>query len=243
MAKLHPRRMTASEQRAIKKQSTAAPELAKLLTAPSPAVPVTRTGASSTRPAVSADTTRPRTTQVKRDPAPTTEEPWDEAERAPVKPRRAAGATTATATPTATAASPKSTEKAVEPASEDEGIVGIAGRLADFPDLIDVLPDLATEYRAIQDQLNKLEARKKELSTEIDPLMLAVGAKSITHEEWTVVRCGGGRSDVVPELLLMKGVGMDIIKACTKKQSWTYVQVRKPTKAEQAPVQTTYDRG
>lgn len=100
--------------------------------------------------------------------------------------------------------------------------------LEEFPDLIDVLPDMAKEYRRIHIQSVIIEKRKKELGSEITALLEAVGHNSIQHDDWVCIRARGrSASSISPEKLLEKGIESDIITACTVEgKVYFYAQVK-----------------
>lgn len=100
--------------------------------------------------------------------------------------------------------------------------------LTDYPELEDVLPDLAIEYRAISDTIAPLEKRKKELAGEINALLDAVGERAIRGPGWTAFYVDGGVTEkITAEKLLERGVAMeDIIAATERTPKAGYVQVR-----------------
>ena len=116
--------------------------------------------------------------------------------------------------------------KAVPPTPAE--VTAITPHFDDFPDIADVLPDLAVETRSIQAQIAKLEKRKKEIAGEIDVLLEAVDSRAIRGDTWIAVRVEGAWLEkVVPELLLVQGVTLDQIEGATvKTQNAGYVQVR-----------------
>lgn len=97
-----------------------------------------------------------------------------------------------------------------------------------YPDLVDILPDMAVEYRALSDQIKQLEDRKKELGTELKALMDAAEATSIRGDGWVVTRSRDTETNKLsPELLLKAGVGYEILNACTITEKRAgYVQVK-----------------
>lgn len=97
-----------------------------------------------------------------------------------------------------------------------------------FPELVDVLPDLAVEYRAIKVQQDKLEARRKELAAEIDALLDAAEVLSIRGDGWTVHKTLPGEKKVLSkELLLELGVTLEQLEAATESVPTAgYVQVK-----------------
>lgn len=119
------------------------------------------------------------------------------------------------------------------PAPADQGA---SVSIDKFPELVDVLPPLAAEYRALCRAEETIKLRKKELAADIEPLLLAVDCMSIngidpdTGEPWYAMRSKGGSSKLDPKLLLARGVGMDVIADCTVKKTYYYIQVRGPQK-------------
>lgn len=108
--------------------------------------------------------------------------------------------------------------------------------ITEFEDLIDVLPDLAIEARAIAAKLAPLEARKKEIAEEIKLYLDAVKQTSIRGDNWVAVRTKDTEVESLsPELLVKEGVTLDqIAAAIVKNPKAGYVQVRewKPRKGE-----------
>lgn len=101
--------------------------------------------------------------------------------------------------------------------------------ITDFPDLVDVIPDLAAEYRDISDNLKPLEVRKKEVGDEIKALVDAADLKSVRGTGWIITRSADTFTETIkPELLLANGVTMDQIAASTVRTPRAgYVQVKK----------------
>lgn len=102
--------------------------------------------------------------------------------------------------------------------------------ITEVPDLVDCLPDMATEYRDIQDQMTALEARKKELAGEIKVLLDALELRAVRGDGWMVTRVKDTETESLSqERLLALGVSMDtILEAIVKSPKAGYVQVSKP---------------
>lgn len=98
--------------------------------------------------------------------------------------------------------------------------------LAELPDLGEILPALCGRYREILDEQKRLESERKELSSQITPLLEAYDADSVVGDGWTASRVTGVRTMLMPELLLENGVAMDIIDKSTKRVEYSYLQVR-----------------
>ncbi len=98
--------------------------------------------------------------------------------------------------------------------------------LAEFPDLVDVLPSMVDEYLDIARQIKDLESRKKALSDEIGPLLVAAGHESIRGDGWTCTRSCSTRKTIKPELLLAHGVAMAVIEDSTEVKSFYILTVR-----------------
>jgi hypothetical protein len=100
--------------------------------------------------------------------------------------------------------------------------------VTEFEDLVDILPDLAIEARAINAEITRLEKRKKEIAGEISGLLEAVEQRSIRGDNWVAVRVEGAwQEKIVAELLLKEGVSLKQIAAATsRQQNAGYVQVR-----------------
>lgn len=133
-------------------------------------------------------------------------------------------------TPPATPAAPRGRAvKGGQPAEAPSQYEATAAPLSDYPDLADVLPELAEEYRLCHEAEKAAKARKTELTELILPLMTAVGAKSVTDgDKWTVVKSRGTNVTIKKERLLEKGVSVDIIEFATVKTPYDYVQVIDP---------------
>lgn len=114
--------------------------------------------------------------------------------------------------------------------SDEEYDVANARRIWEFPELADVLPDICIRYREIVDEANKLEAERKELSSQIMPLMNAVEQRTILGDTWVAVKARGSKTGISETLLLEAGVSMETIEACRKTVKYDYIQVRRPTK-------------
>ena len=106
--------------------------------------------------------------------------------------------------------------------------------VTEYEDLVDVLPDLAAEYRGIVESIKELEARKKEIGADIEALLSAVDARAFRGDNWVATRVEGAeRETIKPELLLAEGVTMtQIEKATVVTQSAGYVQVRELKRGE-----------
>ncbi len=104
-----------------------------------------------------------------------------------------------------------------------------APHITDFPDLVDILPDLAIECRQVMDAIRPLEARKKELVSDINALLDAVGQKRIRGDGWLAIYIEGGYTErVIPERLLALGLTMTQIEEATeRKPKAGHVEVRK----------------
>jgi hypothetical protein len=102
-----------------------------------------------------------------------------------------------------------------------------APHITEYPDLVDVLPDLCVEYRKYHLQAKEGEEKKKELAPQIEGLLEAVGAKRIRGSSWQVTRVDGGYVESLdPKLLLEHGVSIETIAACTvKTPKKGYIQV------------------
>lgn len=114
--------------------------------------------------------------------------------------------------------------------NEANGVVDRpAGHIDDFPDLQDVLPDLAREYQEWHRQETEAKDNKKRLAPDINALLDAVGCKSIEGDDWIAVYVQGAwQEKISAEKLLLLGVTMEQIEAATeKKQNAGYIQVRK----------------
>lgn len=118
-------------------------------------------------------------------------------------------------------------QRASEPAGADVERQSNARPLAEFPDLMDVLPDLAKRYREIHEQGVAIEKEKKELGGLIMPLLEAVGHDSITDEDWNAVRCRGANVQISKTKLIELGVDPEIVAKATVKSTYYYLQVRK----------------
>lgn len=124
-----------------------------------------------------------------------------------------------------------SEEKAILTKEEVEGVDSEkrAKHITEVEDLVDVLPDLAREYRDINIRIAPLEKRKKELGAEIKLLMDAVSETSIRGDDWIAVRSADSETKTLSaERLLLNGVEMDIIEDSYEKSPKAgYVQVKK----------------
>lgn len=116
--------------------------------------------------------------------------------------------------------------------AEQEEDIATARRIWEFPELEDILPELCVEYREIVDKQNALEKRRKELSSEIMPLLEAVEQDAIAGDEWVAVNARGRKRTLSPTLLVMNGVDADIINRSYTEVKYRYIQVRKPTRRE-----------
>ena len=116
---------------------------------------------------------------------------------------------------------------AVLPGVEPEERESNARPIENFPELLDVLPGLVDEYLEIQAQAKELENRRKELSEEISPLLIAVDHNSIRGDGWNVIRSCQHRKTILAERLLAKGVSSEIIKACTRVNEVWQLSIRK----------------
>ena len=98
----------------------------------------------------------------------------------------------------------------------------------EFPDLFDVLPDLAKEYRRLSAEIAPLEERKKELGKDINALLDAVGVKSIKGDGWMAIRFEESYTESLSrEKLLMAGVSLEQLDAgIERKPKASYVQVK-----------------
>lgn len=131
-------------------------------------------------------------------------------------PRRREGGTPPSAAPSVASA----------PHVNGDTSAGRARPLEEYPDLMDVLPELCDRYREIQVEVKALEEERQSLSLQIMPLLEAVGAESVAGDSWVVSRTKGSRSTIVPELLLKEGVTTDQIAAATRKVEYFYIQLR-----------------
>ena len=118
-----------------------------------------------------------------------------------------------------------------EVANEADGVIEVrrAARIEEFPELEDVLPDLAREYQEWHRKEGEAKANKQRLSPEINALLDAVECKSIAGADWIALYVEGAwQEKISAEKLLELGVTMDQIKEATiRKQNAGYVQVRK----------------
>lgn len=115
------------------------------------------------------------------------------------------------------------------PPINDEGEVIYVPHITEVPELIDVLPELAEEYREIATKIAPLEIRKKEIGADIKALLDAVGRKSIRGNGWIVTRSMDTETETLSrEKLLEFGVDIDVIEAAVVKTPKAgYVQVKK----------------
>lgn len=95
----------------------------------------------------------------------------------------------------------------------------VAPHITEFPDLVDVLPDLAVEYRELCDAIAPMEARKKELAEQINALLDAVDQRKIRGDGWVAFYVAGGEVVTLsPEKLLALGVTIDQIEEATERK-------------------------
>lgn len=101
--------------------------------------------------------------------------------------------------------------------------------ITEVEELVDVLPDMAREYRGISAKIAPLEARKKELGAEIKALLDAVEVGSIRGDDWIAIRTKDTKTFTLSaEKLLMNGVEMDVIKeSYDESPKAGFVQVKK----------------
>lgn len=100
--------------------------------------------------------------------------------------------------------------------------------ITEFPELVDVLPELCEEYRRQHSIAAAAETRKKELASEIKALMDAVEATGIRGDNWVAVRVPDGETNKLdPKLLLKAGVSYQTLNACTVTSPRAgYVQIK-----------------
>lgn len=96
------------------------------------------------------------------------------------------------------------------------------------PDIADVLPAYATEYLQLLADERRIEARKDELSSDIQALLGAVDQRSVLTPEWQVSRARGASVSISKEMLLELGVKLAVIAAATVRKPYTYVVVSDP---------------
>lgn len=106
---------------------------------------------------------------------------------------------------------------------------GTSPHITQFPDLVDVLPDMCAEYRSISDQMKALEDRKRELGSDIKALMDAAEVTSVRGDGWVAIRSRDTETHKLnPEKLLKAGVGWEVLNACTDTTPKAgYVQVKR----------------
>lgn len=100
--------------------------------------------------------------------------------------------------------------------------------ITEFPDLVDVLPDMAKRVRELADAIAPLDEERKSIQKDINALLDAAGAGSIMGDDWIAVRYYDTFTESLsPEKLLAAGVTLEQLQAGTeKKPKAGYVQIR-----------------
>jgi hypothetical protein len=92
----------------------------------------------------------------------------------------------------------------------------------------ETLASLCSAYRDLQDQIAPLEAAKRELMSSITPLAQQLGIeKEVITPGCQLRRVTRTSTSILPERLLEKGVGLDVIHYATEERVTEYYQVDK----------------
>lgn len=105
--------------------------------------------------------------------------------------------------------------------------------ISQYPDLVDVLPDLAAESLKLAAEIKPKEVRRKEISVELTALVQYGAGQSVRGEDWAIVYYPETSTwETDDAKLLAAGVDMETIQACkVERKKSAYVQVQRRSNA------------